>query len=71
MNENNVAETWMLFREYIDSKQIEIAAEKYIDLCADQGIDDQTMIACIGTDAPLDQAVRYYLDLDEDEDEED
>ena len=35
MNEEQIAEVWTLFKEYLDKKQVEIAAERYIDMLAD------------------------------------
>jgi len=70
MNEEHVSEVWMLFKQYMDKKQLEIAAEKYIDLLADQGIDDVVLQDAMGMDAVLDDAIVYYLDLDTIDDEE-
>jgi hypothetical protein len=64
MNDENASEVWMLFKQYMDKKQLEIAAEKYIDLLADQGIDDMTLMDSLGMDAHLDEAINYYLDID-------
>ena len=74
MNEEQISDVWTLFKEYIDKKQIEVIAEKYIDLLADYGISDETLKDCIGVDANLDEAISYYLDIDSDiylEEEED
>ena len=71
MNEEQIVEIWSLFKEYVDKKQIELAAEKYIDLMADYGISDMSLKDCIGADSSLDEAIYYYLDLDgEDTDDE-
>lgn len=70
MNEENISEIWMLFKQYMDKKQLEIAAEKYIDLLADHGVDDGTMKDSMGMDAQLDDAIVYYLDLDSLDDED-
>ena len=66
MNESQIVEIWQLFKEYIDKKNVDIASERFIDLLADYGIGDDTMTAALGTDTALDQAINYYLDLDED-----
>ena len=70
MNEEHVSEVWMLFKQYVDKKQLEVAAEKYIDLLADQGVSDTVLQEAMGTDADLDDAIVYYLDLDAIEDED-
>lgn len=70
MDENNLVETWMLFREYLDKKQIEIVAEKFIDLLVDHGVEEPALKSAAGSCQYLDEAIRYYLDEDEDEDEQ-
>ena len=70
MNEEQVVDVWGLFKEYIDKKQLEIVAEKYVDLLADYGTSDQVLIESLGSSASLDEAINYYLDSDEDEDED-
>jgi hypothetical protein len=64
MNDEEIADIWMLFKEYLDKKHIEMAAEKYVDLLADYGVDDNTLRELFGHDKYLDSAVNYYLDLD-------
>ena len=66
MNEEQIADVWILFKEYIDKKQVEIAAEKYIDHLADYGVDDHQMKDLLGIDGALDDAISYYLDIDSD-----
>lgn len=69
MNENQIADIWMLFKEYIDKKTQEIVVERYVDLLADHGVNDRTLESSIGFDEILDNAIEYYLD-DEDEDDD-
>ena len=72
MNEEHISDIWTMFKEYTDKKQMELVAEKYIDLLADYGVSDETFKEVIGTDSYLDEAVSYYLDLDNvDDDDED
>jgi hypothetical protein len=73
MNENQVADVWMLFKEYVDKKALESLAERYIDLLADHGISDKVLKESIGYDDNLDEAIEYYLGQDSEEsvDEED
>ena len=72
MNEEQIADVWTLFKEYLDKKHVEMAAERYIDLCADYGVSDETLQECLGIDSNLDAAINYYLDLDaQDTDDED
>jgi hypothetical protein len=69
MNEEQIVEIWMCFKEYLDKKQIELAAEKYVDLLADYGVDDITLKGCLGDEDYLDSAIEYYLDNEDQEEE--
>ena len=71
MNEEQIADIWMMFKEYLDKKHVEMAAERFVDLMADYGVNDETFKDLIGTDKDLDSAINYYLDLDSYDDEED
>jgi hypothetical protein len=65
MDEAAIVDTWTLFKEYIDKKTHEIAAERYVDLLADYGIADNTLIESMGGCTIFDNAVKYYLDDEE------
>ena len=65
MNEEQIADVWTLFKEYLDKKQIEVIAEKFVDLLADYGISDIVFQDLIGVDKDLDSAINYYLELDD------
>lgn len=67
MNENQIADIWLLFKEYADKKALESLAERYVDLLADHGIGDKTLKDSIGYDESLDEAIEYYLDQDSEE----
>ena len=67
MNENQIADIWMLFKEYVDKKTLEALSERYIDLLADYGVADKTLQSAIGFDDSLDEAIEYYLDQDSEE----
>jgi hypothetical protein len=71
LNETQVGDVWLMFIEYIDKKQVETVAERYIDLLADFGISDRTLQNATGVDDVLDQAIAYYLNEDEDAEPED
>jgi hypothetical protein len=64
VNEAQIADMWLLFKEYLDKKNVDLAAEKYVDLLADYGVDDIVLKETLGTDKYLDAAIQYYLDLD-------
>jgi hypothetical protein len=73
MNENMIADMWNLFKDFLDKKTIEMAAEKYIDLLADYGVDDLTLKEVKDVDRYLDDAITYYLgdshDIDSDDED--
>jgi hypothetical protein len=71
LNETQIGDIWMLFSDFIDKKQIESVAERYVDLLADHGVTDRIMQNATGVDATLDQAIEYYLNEDDVEDEDD
>ena len=70
MNENQVADIWMLFKEYVDKKLLDVVAERYIDLLADHGVSDRTLASATGVDEDLDAAIEYYLDEGAEEEED-
>ena len=67
LNESQIADIWIMFKEYIDKKQLDIVAEKYVDLLADYGVSDDVLEEVIGTDNELDDAINYYLENDYDD----
>ena len=74
MDESIISDVWSKMKEFLDKKHIDMAAEKYVDLLADYGVSDETLTECLGTEAHLDQAINYYLDVEDYEtydDEED
>ena len=64
MDTSQICDIWTLFKEYLDKKQTEVIAEKFIDLLADYGVSDETLKECIGHDLHLDEAITYYFDDD-------
>jgi hypothetical protein len=69
MDESQIADIWLMFKEYLDKKHVEIAAERFVDLMADYGVSDETFKDLLGTEANLDAAINYYLDLDEEDED--
>ena len=65
MNEDQIQETWTLFKEYLDKKHVETAAERFVDLLADMGTQDNTFTEAMGSCEILDNAIKYYLDDEE------
>jgi len=64
MDEEFVADIWMLFKEYLDKKHIELAAEKYVDTLIDYGLADDQLQVMLGNEKHLDYAIQYYLEMD-------
>jgi hypothetical protein len=71
LNETQIGDIWLNFVEYLDKKQLETVAERYVDMLADFGVSDRVMQAATGVDEILDQAISYYLNEDEEAEEED
>jgi len=71
LNETQISDIWLNFVEYIDKKQLETVAERYVDLLADFGMPDKVFKGAIGVDEILDQAIEYYLNDDIDSEEDD
>ena len=73
MDETQIVDIWTMFKEYLDKKHVEMAAERFVDLMADFGTGDEAFISALGHDSNLDSAINYYLDLDNEDvlDEED
>jgi hypothetical protein len=69
LNETQIGDIWLLFADYIEKKQQELVAERYVELLADLGVSDKIMQASTGVDSILDSAIEYYLD-DEDNDDD-
>ena len=69
MNENHIGDIWMLFKEYVDKKVLDVLAERYVVLLADHGVSDKVMAGASGVDDDLDNAIDFYLDETSDEEE--
>jgi hypothetical protein len=70
LNETQIGDVWLLFADYIDKKQLELVAERYVDLLADHGVSDKVLQSSTGVDETLDHAIEYYLDEDSEDDED-
>ena len=67
LNETQIGDIWVLFADYIDKKQLETVAERYVDLLADFGTTDRILQGSMGVDSTLDSAIEYYLDEEDDD----
>ena len=71
MTDNQISDIWLFFKEFMDKKELGVAAEQYVDLLADFGVKDKVLEGARGADAELDAAIEYYLEDDIIEDVED
>lgn len=71
LNETQIGDVWLNFADYIDKKQQEVVAERFVDLLADFGVSDRTLQNATGVDSVLDQAIAYYLNEDDEDDGDD
>ncbi len=71
LNETQIGDIWLHFVEYLDKKQLDTVAERYVDLLADFGVSDKILQKASGVDDALDQAIAYYLNTDEDDEDGD
>jgi hypothetical protein len=70
LNETQIGDIWLLFADYIDKKQLELVAERYVDLLADHGVSDKVLQNATGVDETLDSAIDYYLDEEVEDDDD-
>ena len=70
LNETQIGEIWLLFADYIDKKQLDVVAERYVELLVDNGVTDRILQHATGVESNLDQAIEYYLEDDEEDDQE-
>ena len=71
LNDTQIADVWLLFVDYLDKKQIDVVAERYVELLADNGASDRALQGAMGVEHSLDNAIEYYLNDNEEDDEVD
>ena len=71
MDEEFVADLWNVFKDYLDKKHVEMAAQRFVDTLIDYGFKDDQLNDLLGNDKTLDYAIQYYLEMDDDEVDED
>lgn len=75
MEEQLIIEIWDLFKEYIPAKNMDIAANHFVDFLVDKDVSTDTLESLQGLDNSLDDAIKALLREeagydDEGEDEE-
>lgn len=61
MEEQFIIEVWDLFKEYITPKNLDTAANHFVDFIVDNDVDEDTLNSLIGMDATLDDAIKAML----------
>lgn len=67
LNETHIGEIWALFADYIDKKQIDDVAERYVQLLVEHGVSDRKLHNAAGVDAALDHAISSHIEDDHDD----
>lgn len=67
MNDIQIADIWLLMKEFIDKKHQDIAAERYVELLSEIGVSDKILRNVVGHDDTLDDAIEYHLTEEESE----
>ena len=62
-------DVWGLMKSYVPAKDRSVVAEKFADIAMDNGVEDEELKELIGHDDELDEAIRYNLDIEEDEED--
>lgn len=71
LNEIQIGEVWTLFADYIDKKQIEDVAERYVTLLVDHDVSETVLQHALGVDAILDHAINTYIEDNVEDDDDD
>jgi hypothetical protein len=70
MNEQLIIEIWDLFKEYVAPKNLDIAANHFVDFLVDHDVDTDTLEGLQGLDNNLDEAIKSLLKEENGYDEE-
>ena len=71
MEEQLIIEIWDLFKEYIPAKNMDIAANHFVDFLTDHDVDIETLEGLQGMDSHLDDAIKALLREEAGYDDED
>ena len=61
---------WGLVKAYVNVKERDVVATKFVDIALDNGIAEEELKELIGLDDELDEAVREMLESDEEQNDE-
>lgn len=62
MNDESIVDIWMLFKNYLAPKDIEAAAEKYVDAVLNHGATELDLDCARGACPVLDQIIEEHVD---------
>ena len=62
-------DVWGLMKSYVSAKDKSVVAGKFVDIAMDNGMQDEELKELIGHDDDLDEAIRYNLDIEQDEED--
>ena len=69
-NPELIADIWILFSEFVDKRQQNEAAKRYVSLLDNRNVRTKTLLAAAESDVILEQAVQTYLDEEDDDEDE-
>ena len=69
METQMLIDVWGLMKSYVSAKDKSVVAEKFVDIAMDNGVEEEELKELIGHDDDLDEAIRYNLDIEEDEED--
>jgi hypothetical protein len=61
MNEQLIIDIWDLFKEYVAPKNLETAANHFVDFLVDNDVDTEMLESLQGLDHNLDEAIKALL----------
>lgn len=67
MNENQITDIWMLFKEYVDRKVVDTVAERYVSMLIDHDVSEKQLSNALGHDDVLDDAISAELGESDDD----
>lgn len=70
MNEQQIIEIWETFKDYIQEKSRDTAANQYVDFLLSQDVELEELENVLGYDSHLDQAIELILEENKEEPEE-
>ena len=69
METQMLIDVWGLMNSYVSAKDKSVVAGKFVDIAMDNGVQDEELKELIGHDDDLDEAIRYILDIEQDEED--